>query len=121
MTVMHNLARGENAARFPPRLGCPITSILHSEETLAGTAFSWGAASELFYLLSFPCIPAFAKESLHNCPPPPLQNPWSLALPSPCSLGLVRGMSRLRSSRLTTSRPLAGINLSPLFLPVEQD
>lgn len=118
---MHNLARGENTLRFPLRLGCPITSILHSEETLAGTAFSPGAACEFFYLLSFLCIPPLANESLHNCLPPPPQNPRSLVLPSPCSLGLVQGMSRLRSSRLTTSRPLAGINLSPLFLPVEQD
>lgn len=68
---MHNLARGENTLRFPLCLGCPITSILHSKETLAGTAFSPGAACEFFYLLSFPCIPPLANESMHNCPSPP--------------------------------------------------
>lgn len=62
-----------------------------------------------------PLLHLFASERLLNCFRPP--SCASSLLRGPRSMG----MQRLSTSRLTTSRPHARINLSPLFLPVEQD
>lgn len=122
MTVMHNLERGEKHAALPPppRLSDHIHSPFTVEEP---PLFPPELPLNSFISCFGPPPPAFLLEQMSHCTIVFFffLEARSLVLPSPCSLGLVQGMSRLRSSRLTTSRPIAGINLSPLFLPVEQD
>lgn len=120
MTVMHNLVCVENMLCSLSGSGCPITSILHLQQTFTGTAFLRSRLRILSFIFFFsPLSTLFANESLQDCclfTPSPLFHPLFLL----SWLGVQR-LSRLRSPRLTTSRPLARINLSPLFLPVEQD
>lgn len=123
MTVMHNLECGENmlcslsglAVRSHPFSIYSRHCFLEEPDlnTPLLSVFSF-----FFFLLSFTLLQMSQCTIVVFLPPVPC------SIHSPCSLGLVlwvQRMSRLRSSRLTTSRPLARINLSPLFLPVEQD
>ena len=116
MTVMHNLARVGNTLPLSFSLslsgiGCPITSILPFRAFLK-------ALNSFIFFFFFLLLHPFLQMS--HCTIVVFFTPRSLvpSALSPCSVGLVLWVQRrLRSSRLTTSRPLARINLSPLFLP----
>lgn len=126
MTVMHNLAHVENMlctlslARLSDHIHSALRADIHRhcflEEPALNSSlssFSFPGSLHAFFLQMSNCTIVvyffFYPRSLV-----PSAALWALVL-------WVQQQSRLRSSRLTTSRPLASINLSPLFLPVEQD